>query len=134
MKSLKTVDIAPQVQPQQFMNNINENPRIFTSTSFAAASMVLGVSSFPPIFVNKYKKMESLGEMIVTALPFHVALAIFFPMVVYISNEKVRTFVWNQLVPASVRNTVANLIAKFQTLAYEPDKPPENDSGIELQA
>ena len=134
LKSLNTVEAAPQVEPQQFINNISENPRIFTSTSFAVIAILSGISSSPPLFLNKFKYLENMGQILISAIPIYWVLSIGFPMVVYIANKKVRTFVWNELVPTSVRNSVANIIAIFQILGHDPDKPPENDSGIELQA
>ena len=129
-KNRNAIEDAPQPQPL-FLNNLNENPRIFTNTSFAVVSFISGLSSAPPIYLYKFKKIESIGEMLVAAIPFHITISLFFPIVVYIANDKLRTFVWNELVPNPVRNNVSNIFARVQVLL---GKPPENDSGIELQS
>ena len=83
-------------------NNMEENPKLLTDSQLILVVFCLGMCAMPttPPFLARAKSIDFL---ILTCLPFQINLGLIMPILIYKFNANLRLFIWDELVPKSIK-------------------------------
>ena len=95
-----------QIEPHQIglgFNNMEENPKLLTDSQLILVVFCLGMCAMPttPPFLARAKSIDFL---ILTCLPFQINLGLIMPILIYKFNANLRLFIWDELVPKSIKD------------------------------
>ena len=84
-------------------NNMDENPKLLTDSQLIVIVFCLTISGLPttPPFLARAKSIDFL---ILTCLPFQITLLLIMPILIYKFNANLRLFIWDELVPKSIKD------------------------------
>ena len=83
-------------------NNMEENPKLLTDSQLILVVFCLTMCGLPttPPFLARAKRIDFL---ILTCLPFQINLGLIMPILIYKFNANLRLFIWDELVPKSIK-------------------------------
>ena len=117
-----------QVEPTHIVlgfNNLEENPKLLTDSQLILVVSCLSISSLPttPPFLSRVKSIDFL---ILVGSPYQITMGLITPILIYKFNANLRLFIWDELVPKSIKDLLCTFRTKISPLSTEQEHSQNN--------